>query len=285
MITIEPVTDGGLVGTLCIPSSKPAPGVLCLGGSEGGHSAWTAEALARRGFVALALAYSKNHFDAPTPEQARLPEAIVNVPLEYCEQALAWLANHPAVLGNRVAALGYSRGGELALQLGSMFPVVSNVVAVVPSGTRWGAAWFEDGRAAWTYRGQALPYMSNTSAYESASEADLARIEVERIQGPVLLVSGGDDKIWPSQDFSDAVMKRLIDKSHAARYDDRHLAYPLAGHFAGGPPNDFAISQEWRTQAGGSDAADLHAQRSSWRAMLSFMRQHTVDLGDSGVAL
>jgi dienelactone hydrolase len=287
MITTESVTEGGLVGTLCIPTGPPAPGVLCLGGSEGGHHAWHAEALANRGFTALSLAYAKNHFDPPTPEQADLPEAIANIPLEYCEQALTWLAAHPAVRGNRVAVMGYSRGGELALQLGSMFPVVSNVVAVVPSGVRWGAAWSDDGRAAWTYKGKPLPYLDNTVAYNNSSnaEAELASISVERIKGPVLLVSGGDDKIWPSTDFSDAVMKRLEAKGHTACYDDRHLNYPFAGHFAGGPPSGYSISEEWRAMVGGNESADLHAQRSSWRVMLSFMRQHTVDLGVSDVTL
>jgi hypothetical protein len=56
--------------------------------------------------------------------------------------------------------MGTSRGGELALQLGSMFPAIDAVVAYVPAKVRC-AACCGNTRVpyAWTWGGQPLPYV------------------------------------------------------------------------------------------------------------------------------
>jgi len=43
-------------------------------------------------------------------------------PLEYFAKAIAWMRNHPAVTSDKLAVIGASRGGELALLLGATFP-------------------------------------------------------------------------------------------------------------------------------------------------------------------
>ena len=46
------------------------------------------------------------------------------------------MAVQPEVEGDRIIVIGLSRGGELALQLGSMFPRIAGVVAGSPCGIR-----------------------------------------------------------------------------------------------------------------------------------------------------
>jgi hypothetical protein len=53
----------------------------------------------------------------------------------------------------------------------------------------------------------------------------------ERINGPVLLVSGDDDQLWPSSYMAAEIMQRLHSSSHA--FADEWLHYPNAGHGIG----------------------------------------------------
>ena len=71
----------GLVGSyLAKPDRAPAPAVLQLGGSLGGHSSLPAGLLASHGFPTLSLAYFG---------EDRLPSTLRDIPLEYFARALA----------------------------------------------------------------------------------------------------------------------------------------------------------------------------------------------------
>src|SRR5258708_18671618 len=78
-----------LHGVLVLPSSAGKhPGVLVLGGSEGGVPRQRAAWLASHGFAALALAYF-NYED--------LPPRLEAIPLEYFGRAIGWLMKRPEV--------------------------------------------------------------------------------------------------------------------------------------------------------------------------------------------
>ncbi len=126
----QPVREGGLVGSLFLPgASAPRAAVLALGGAGGGLSEGAAEAFASEGFAALVLAYFGLE---------GLPRELVEIPLEYFEGAIAWLKGHPKVEAGRVAVVGNSKGGELALLLGATFPRdVGAVVGYAPSAVVW----------------------------------------------------------------------------------------------------------------------------------------------------
>jgi len=231
------------------PDDGPHPGVLLLGGSSGGFpSRRAASLLASRGFAVLALAY----FGLPD-----LPERLVEVPLEYVEQAVTWLADHSTVVPSPLGVVGWSRGGELALHVGSRLDRVRTVVAYAPPTVSFqGNALFEDPGAAWTGDGDSLPYVpldrppgfrtrialdwlrGEPLAIRPLFERGLARtsrervrqatIPVEEIGGPILLVTGGDDRTLPADAFATRAMARLDAADYSRPYE--HLLTPAAGH-------------------------------------------------------
>ena len=215
---------GGLHGVLFEPAGDgPHHGVLVLGGSEGGAPTRNAAWLASHGYAALALAYFK---------WEGLPAQLSGIPLEYFGQAISWLLKRPEISNDKLAVVGGSRGGELALQLGSMYPQIKSVVAFVPANSRHGAccgpAAFSS--PAWTWKGTPLAYISGRG---NPVMEQAAAIHVEDTGGPILLISGQDDAVWESSRMSDAVMARL--RSAHFQYDFEQLKYPHAGHRAGHP--------------------------------------------------
>ncbi len=109
--------------------------------------------LASRGYAAFNLAY----FAEPG-----LPRGLVNIPLEYFENAIRWMRAQPWLRDGFLAAWGPSRGGELALLLGATFPDINAVSAWVPSGVMfWPIGLAEQGDtrppASWTWRDKTRP--------------------------------------------------------------------------------------------------------------------------------
>jgi hypothetical protein len=65
-------------------------------------------------------------------------------------------------------------------------------------------------------------------AVATPAERATAEIPVEKIRGPVLLVSSKSDNLWPASQMSDAVEARL--RSHGFRYDIENIQYNNASH-------------------------------------------------------
>ena len=276
------------------PGKGPFPGVLLLGGSRGGAGPRRlAQVLAARGFVCFSLAYF-NYED--------LPINLHEIPLEYFERAIKALQDPPFVRSDRIAVLGISRGGELALLLGATFPQVKAVVAYAPSHVVWPGLPIKQNNGAavpaWTYRGETVPYMSEyldndaiaklrektnspTAAFDhllsNASMVESASIPVENTSGPILLISGADDQIWPSTRMAEQVMKRLKEKGH--RFENTHLRYEGCGHMVGLPlqPPFFGKSKHPITgdefNLGGGVEANSHAAWDSWPKVVAFLEE------------
>ncbi|RPI29665.1 MAG: acyl-CoA thioesterase [Chloroflexota bacterium] len=289
----QPVRDGRLVGTLFYPvTDAPRPTVICLGGSEGGLSEGTAALLASHGYTALALAY----FGYET-----LPPELVEIPLEYFAEAIAWLKTQPAVDPARMAVLGGSKGAELALLLGATYPQdIRAVVAYKPSSVVWMGIstrpenYSQGPRSSWSSSGVGIPFANGgftlnmvglvtgreialRSWYQAGLEsggAVSAVIPVEKIDGPVLLVSGVDDQMWPSTEMGDAVMKRLRANGHP--YEDIHLVYDQAGHSIYIPYLPVQ-TQEGNMLFGGTPEASARASADSWPRVLHFLDTAFVD--------
>jgi dienelactone hydrolase len=218
--------DGELRGTLFLPPGKDRhPGVLVLGGSEGGMPSRRAAWLASHGFAALALAYFR-HDD--------LPKELAGIPLEYFGHALNWMANRPEIAPDRLAVMGVSRGAELALQLGSMFRGIKAVVAYAPANVRYPACCgFTPVPYAWTWEGRGLAFRPVRGGVGQEAMAMQAAIKVELTGGPILLISGKQDRVWDSSSMADSIVSRL--KQFRFAYNVEQLKYPHAGHAAGRP--------------------------------------------------
>lgn len=286
------VREAGLVGRLFEPKAAgPLPAVLVVGGSGGGV-AWSEEMaalLASHGYVALALAYFGIE---------GLPPTLDRIPLEYFGTALDWLGRQDKVDRNRMAVSGISRGGELALLLGATYPAIRAVVAYVPSGIVW-PAYPPSGHSAWTRNGRDVPHADVMPLEEwdiavsqgrvdpegfdwyfiplqDSAVVEAASIRVEQINGPVLLISGQDDRIWPSAGLTEFALARFKKKGFA--HPVEHLCYADAGHSLGWPhvstmSTRFTHPVSGEDQnLGGSPAGTARARQDSWRRMLVFLR-------------
>ncbi|KRE06746.1 palmitoyl-CoA hydrolase [Bosea sp. Root670] len=305
-VTRHPLAEDGLVGTLFLPADEgPHPAIMILNGSGGGINEPRAALWASRGVAALALGY----FGAPG-----LPKYISNTPLEYFARGLDWLRARVRPKNDFVAVAGQSRGGELALLLGATFPdKVSAVLGYVPSAFvhggqaaadpapglgRDGPCWTLDGKplvhqwqdnatASWKPYDEATEMRRNADAMRTAlsdpAAMARARIPVERIAGPVLLISGGDDGAWPSDLYSLIVQSSLLAAGHP--HEVLWKNWPAAGHsilFPHVPATRIAHRHPVSgiaTTMGGTPAANAAANAGAWEAALAFLRRHREQAG------
>ena len=260
----ETVASAGFVGDFFASrGAHHKPAVLVLGGSEGGLSTpLIAARFAADGYPALALAY----FHAPG-----LPQTLTNIPLEYFQHAMQWLARQPQVDQQQIVVLGASRGSEPALLLGVHYPdLVHGVIALVPSSVvNCGIAGA--GRttgcigAAWTVDGKAIPYTQQINQPHPTDIPD-AVIPVEQISAPILLACGGQDLTWHSCAYARAITDRINARNAAAAH--ALYAYPQAGHDIGIalPYEPGALQRDiWAPQ-------DEQAREQLWPHILSFLR-------------
>jgi dienelactone hydrolase len=238
------VSTNGLFADFYKPAEATGrlPAIIVLGGSEGGLARGTAREawlLASHGYAALQLAY----FGLPG-----LPEDMNLIPLEYFKAAIDWLRNQTEVDPDHIGILGTSIGGETVLLVASHYPEIKAVVAAAPSSVVFPGMHGRDVIPSSTYTLAAqplpdLPYGASrfTSVYDlyakglaALDQHPDAVIPVERINGPVMLVCGEEDRLWPSCLMSRQVVARLKDKAFG--YKVELLAYPNAGHYVFGPP-------------------------------------------------
>jgi pimeloyl-ACP methyl ester carboxylesterase len=225
--------------------STNKPGILFLGGSEGGRPRTPfLDLLASNGYPTLAVAYFK---------EKGLPESLAMIPLEYFDKPIQWMQRNKQMGPGGIIVVGASRGAELALLLASVRPEIKGVIALAPSSVVWNGTPKEPPitvSSSWTLGGKPVPFMPadpKRDLYQEISVGGLsvlykfyhdelakkslveaAAIKVERIHGPVMLASGQHDPICPSGEMGDAICSRLKEKGFQYKYE--HFKYPNAGH-------------------------------------------------------
>ena len=242
--------ERGFIGNLYDDGeNRKHKAIILLGGSEGGIS-WNCESdkeqityLVNEGYAVLTVAYFK--YDG-------LPNSLEDIPLEYFEKIFLWLSQQPNIVPNHYAIIGGSKGAELALLLGSRYPEVKAVIAIssssvvfqgVPSGFK-----FRPPSGSWAYNGKTLPYVKigisfalfkavKTNEWHDVFQKALGKynkkqlnqayIPVENIRGPILLLSGTKDKMWPATEMSKQIVERL--KASGFKYEYNHIIYN-SGH-------------------------------------------------------
>ncbi|HKR93121.1 dienelactone hydrolase family protein [Novosphingobium sp.] len=120
---IDYQADVPLSGTLFLPEGpRPVPAVLVFPDifGYGDHVLERAERVAGLGYAALAAdLHGERQALAPEPAMAELARfyAEPDRPCARGDAALKALAEHPAVKGDRIAAIGFCYGGRLALEM------------------------------------------------------------------------------------------------------------------------------------------------------------------------
>ena len=220
--------------------------IIMLGGSEGGKTfsnpMWkqmVVSRLVRRGYNVLSLAY----FNAPG-----LPKSLENIPLEYFERALKWLATQKEVSVNNYALIGASKGAELALLIASRYQQIKTVIAISPSSVIWQGIPLNrfkignNAKSSWSIEGNGLPYIPSSLSNRNwfsiltlnlrrTAEKDLSNhqthqdaiIPVENISGNILLISATKDRIWPSTMMAQQIITRISESGFT--YSCKHIAY------------------------------------------------------------
>jgi dienelactone hydrolase len=155
--------------------------------------------------------------------------------------------------------MGTSRGGEAALLVASHYRQLRAVVSYSGSGLVFPAP-ADPTQAAWTWHGRGVAWA------RSAATVRQAEIPVERINGPVLLICGKDDRLWPSGTLLQVAVRRL--QAHGRPY--RYLCYPSAGHLIQPPylPTQSTIDSRFGGDPKGQEAADTD----SWSRVLALLR-------------
>ncbi|XP_076015967.1 peroxisomal succinyl-coenzyme A thioesterase-like isoform X2 [Genypterus blacodes] len=272
------IREDTLRGTLFIPPGVgPFPGMLDMWGGGGGLLEYRAALLASHGFVSLALDYvGLTHMHSEELE------------LKYFERAFNIIAEHPKVMADRVGILGLSLGTTVALYIASYSKAVNPRCCVCVSGShlhRMGQSFSstqpkmtdfahrirfdEQNRMAW--KPLALPLIPDPSE----------KMDVGRINCPVLLINGEDDQNWPTVESAEdiAQIMRAAGKEHLLST----LTYPGAGHLIEPPYSPHFRGSNFILKStkekvvllwGGETKPHSDAQEDSWRKILAFLSLH-----------
>jgi dienelactone hydrolase len=98
-----------------------------------------------------------------------------------------------------------------------------------------------------------------------------AEIRVERIEAPILFVSGSDDQMWPAAEMVGALMRR---RAQARRPSDQHLNLAEAGHIIRPPFMPTTVTWTENLYSGGTPEGNAKASVKAWAEILQFLGQH-----------
>ncbi|XP_062823239.1 uncharacterized protein LOC100562400 [Anolis carolinensis] len=276
-----PVREGRLRATLFLPPGPgPFPGILDLYGSGGGLVEYRASLLASRGFVTLALAYLAFE-DLPV-----FPEVL---DLDYFGEAVEFLKKQEQVQSTRIGVIGISKGADLALAVATFWPGIQAAVSISGSGLN---AFIPLQVKDLTI--PAHPFdlnrvkVNSDSGFVDYSEVlddprDPAtwpsRIPVEKSSSKFLFLSGQDDKNWQSELYCRETVRRLQESGRHVEF----YCYPGAGHLLEPPYLPLCFASRHKPLGvimlwGGMQKEHAKAQEDAWQRILTFFRQHLLDL-------
>ncbi len=268
------------------PGDERLPVVIALGGSEGndGAARSVGRQLASRGFAVFGLPYYSPAWGDQAQQFPDLPRAFANLPLEPLRDARDWIRARDDLDGEHIGVWGVSKGGEFALAGASRIEGFSAIVAYVPSDViweGWGLGRGQPSPSSFSWEGEPLPFVPylGMGAEFAKGERDQpvkirlahdagrlanpdrvaeARIEVELIDEPVMLIGGDADTTWDSGDM----VRNIKERRDAAGLDtllivDRNAGHGLSGH---------AFTP--------LDRHDAAVRREAFPAMIEFFRTH-----------
>jgi uncharacterized protein len=222
---------------LYLSDSANQPLVVAFGGGSGGND-WERNYLKdkrdeflARGFAVLAIGYFKTD---------QSPGSLDRISLNAISDTILHIARrYPQLDTTRIILMGASKGGELVLNLASRFSHFKGVVALSTSHVSFPALTIGANTSSWQFNNQEVPYVpapfetlgpalqgdlhrAFSMMLEDEKAVALAEIEVENINGPVLILSGTQDEQWPATQMSQQIMNRLAKKHF--RHNYQHFA-------------------------------------------------------------
>ncbi|XP_043842677.1 acyl-coenzyme A thioesterase 6-like [Dromiciops gliroides] len=272
-----PVREGSMRATLFLPpGAGPFPGIIDLYGSGGGLCEYRASLLAGHGFALLALAYFR--FED-------LPQWLNDLHLEYFEEALNYMLQHPEVKGPGIGLLGFSKGGDLCLSMASFLKGVTATVLI--------NACVANTITPLHYREMTLLDVKNDPKRYKVTESGLidymdiwsnplekhnsqSLIPIEKAQGPFLFIVGQDDHNWKSESYAYIASEWL--QSHG-KEKPQIICYPKTGHCIEPPyfPPCLMTVHAVVGQGvfcGGESKAHFMAQVDSWEQIQIFFQKY-----------
>ncbi|NXG65468.1 ACOT5 thioesterase, partial [Hemiprocne comata] len=223
-----PVRDGRIRGTLFLPPGEDSfPGIIDIHGLGGGLFEHRASLLANHGFATLALAYY---------QYEDLPQQPTELHLEYFEEAVNYMLQHPQVKGPGLGLLGYSKGADLSLAMAAFLKNITAVAAL-------------NGPVAITavplcYKDKTIPPLPfdeqhikiTDSHILDSSEGSIdpfqapgnqSLIPLEKAEAQLLFIVGQDDHVIKSEYYATEVCKLL---QAQGKENFQILSYPGTGH-------------------------------------------------------
>jgi acetyl esterase/lipase len=231
-----PANHGRVNTRLYVGEGENQPLIVGFGGAEGGN-VWTSDRwkpqrdrFLAQGYAFLAVAYFG---------EEGIPKEIDRISLEGVYAAIAEAAKDSKINRECIALIGGSKGAELALVLASRYPDIKAVVGIVPGSAVFAGHTTLMNTSSFSSRGEQLPFVPVPwSATPDLIKGDLraawddmledeeavakAAIPVEKINGPVFLLSANRDEFWPSAEMSEAIISRL--RQHDFRFPHEHVA-------------------------------------------------------------
>ncbi len=234
----------GVVETkLYLGDSENQPLLVAFGGGDGGND-WTRnylkgkrDSLINKGYAVLAIGYFNT---------GNTPEYLDRISLDAISDTILSIAKHPKINQDKIVLMGGSRGGELALNLASRFSHFKAIIALSTSNVSFPAITWSANTSSWTYQDKEVPYVpapfktiipalkgdlytAHSMMLENKDAAKNAEIEVENINGPILIISGKNDGQWPATKMSNRLMERLDENNF--KFYKEHITLQ-GGHVA-----------------------------------------------------
>ncbi len=219
---------------LYLSDGAKQPLIVAFGGGSGGND-WERnylkdkrDSLLTHGFAVLAIGYFKTENSPGSLDRISL-NAIADTILSITRRT-------PQIDTARILLMGASKGGELVLNLASRYSCFKGVIALSTSHVSFPAITLSANTSSWMYNDDEVTYVpapfktiwpalkgdlldAFSMMLENTEAVTKAEIEVEKINGPIFILSADHDEQWPAKEMSEQLVERLQRKNFAHRYE------------------------------------------------------------------
>lgn len=234
------VNYGKMDTHLYLSDSAKQPLIVGFGGGSGGND-WERNYLKPKRDSIRALGYAVLAIGYFNIEGA--PSSLDRISLNAIADTILSIAiRTPQIDTTRIILMGASKGGELVLNLASRYPCFKGVIALSTSHVSFPAITISANTSSWMYNGKEVTYVpapfktiwpalkgdlleAFSMMLEDTAAVKQAEIEVEKINGSLLILSADDDEQWPATKMS----HRLVDRLHQKNFKHSYKHIVLKG--------------------------------------------------------